>query len=125
MPARSRPCKPYSGQPLARRADRLTHRSGASTNAGMGLLLKIILFGVAVYAVWRMLAHWKGLFDRFTGKHGPPARQPPARPPPAAPDPPAGVRQAKVIDASAACRVCGAYLSSAATKCGRTDCPLP
>ena len=31
----------------------------------------------------------------------------------------------QVIDASAVCRVCNAYLSSAATKCGRPDCPVP
>jgi hypothetical protein len=91
----------------------------------MGFLLKIVLFGVALYAVWRTLAQWKGLFDRFTGK--PPAPQPRARPAPA-PGSAASTeaqQQGKVIDASAICRVCGAYLSSAATKCGRSDCPLP
>jgi hypothetical protein len=87
----------------------------------MGFLLKIVLFGVALYAVWRTLAHWKGLFDRFTGK--PPAPQPRARPTPAPST--QAQQQAKVIDASATCRVCGAFLSSAATKCGRSDCPLP
>ena len=86
----------------------------------MGILLKIILFGVALYAVWRTLTHWKGLFDRFTGKP-----QPQVRPAPAPPEQGPAQRQAKVIDASATCRVCGAYLSSAASKCGRSDCPLP
>ena len=86
----------------------------------MGFLLKIVLFGVALYAAWRTLAHWKGLFDRVTGK--PPPQVRPTRPP-ADQGPPQ--RQAKVIDASATCRVCGAYLSSAASKCGRQDCPLP
>ena len=47
----------------------------------MGLLLKIILFGVAVYAVWKTFSRWKGLFDKFVGKPDEPAR--PAPPPPA------------------------------------------
>ena len=39
-----------------------------SANGRMGFLLKIILFGVAVYAVWKTFARWKGLFDKFVGK---------------------------------------------------------
>ena len=91
----------------------------------MGFLLKIILFGVAVYAVWRTVAHWKGLFDRLTGKPQPRVRPAPASPPPQPPPPPQGTTRAVVIDATASCRVCNAYLSNAATRCGRTDCPLP
>jgi len=88
----------------------------------MGLLLKIVLFGVALYAVWKTLTRWKGLFDRFVGKPQEPARTPPARPvPPAATAAP----RPQVIDASVPCTVCGAFLSSAATRCGRPDCPLP
>jgi hypothetical protein len=86
----------------------------------MGFLLKIILFGVALYALWRTIAHWKGLFDRLTGKPQTPVR--PASSPP--PTPQAGAR-ARVIDATSSCPVCNAYLSNAATKCGRSDCPLP
>src|SRR5277367_3259430 len=52
----------------------------------MGFLLKIILFGVAIYAVWKTLARWKGLYDRFVGNPQEPARPaPPPNPPPAAP----------------------------------------
>jgi hypothetical protein len=86
----------------------------------MGFLLKIIVFGVAIYAAWRTVMHWKGVFDRVTGKP-----QPRVRPASAPPEPAAPQRQATVIDASGTCRVCGAYLSSAATRCGRSDCPLP
>jgi hypothetical protein len=88
----------------------------------MGLLLKIVLFGVALYIAWTTLARWKGLFDRFVGRPQEPARTPPARP-----APPAATAQARpqVIDASVPCAVCGAFLSSAATRCGRSDCPLP
>ena len=42
----------------------------------MGFLLKIILFGVAVYAAWKTVARWKGLYDRFVGT---PPQQPPQR----------------------------------------------
>jgi hypothetical protein len=86
----------------------------------MGFLLKIIVFGVAIYATWRVVARWLGVFDRLTGKP-----QPRVRPAPAPNEPGPPPRQAKVIDASATCRVCGAYLSSAATRCGRSDCPVP
>jgi hypothetical protein len=88
----------------------------------MGFLLKIVLFGVALYAAWRTVARWKGLFDSFTGK---PPPQPQVRPAPAPGEADPAQRQAKVIDASATCRICGAYLSNAATKCGRSDCPVP
>ena len=89
----------------------------------MGLLLKIILFGVAVYAAWKTFARWKGLWDRFVGRPNEPnlPPSPPGPPPNQAPTRP----QARVIDASIPCRVCGAYLSTAATKCGRPDCPVP
>ena len=95
----------------------------------MGFLLKIILFGVAVYAAWKTFSRWKGLWDRFVGRPDDPniPRQPgpvPA-PPPSPPQPPPARQQAQVIDASTPCRVCGAYLSAAATKCGRPDCPVP
>ena len=86
----------------------------------MGFLLKIILFGVALYALWRTIAHWKGLFDRLTGKP-----QTPVRPPTPQPPPPQAPARARVIDTTSSCPVCNAYLSNAATKCGRSDCPLP
>ena len=44
----------------------------------MGLLLKIILFGVALYGLWKTFRHWKGLFDRFVGKPEVPPQRPPA-----------------------------------------------
>ena len=48
----------------------------------MGLLLKIILFGIAVYAVWKTFHRWKGLWDKFVGKPDEPARPAPPPPPP-------------------------------------------
>jgi hypothetical protein len=88
----------------------------------MGFLLKIILFGVAVYGAYRTFRHWKGLFDRFTGNANPPQR-PPAPPPPAArPEPPppvAASRKPAVIEDTVQCPGCGAYISTSAEKCGQ------
>jgi len=80
----------------------------------MGLLLKIILFGVAVYAVWKTFSRWKGLFDKFVGKPDEPAR--PAPPPP--PSEPLSARKA-AIQETVQCAGCGAYIPATAEKCGR------
>ena len=95
----------------------------------MGFLLKIILFGVAVYAVWKTFARWKGLYDRFVGKPDEPARSapPPAPTPPApgpAANPPLGARKV-VVEDTVQCAGCGAYISSAADKCGHCGHPRP
>jgi len=89
----------------------------------MGLLLKIALLGVALYAAWKTFSRWKGLYDRFVGP--PPKPQMPERPPAQAPAASAAAARQPVIEETVPCRVCGAYLSSGATKCGRSDCPLP
>jgi hypothetical protein len=95
----------------------------------MGFLLKIILFGVAVYAVWKTFARWKGLYDRFVGKPDEPARSapPPAPAPPAsgpAANPQLGARKV-VVEDTVQCAGCGAYISSAADKCGQCGYPRP
>lgn len=88
----------------------------------MGLLLKILLFGVAVYVLWKTFARWKGLYDRFVGRPEQPAR--PAPPPPQTPstphpsaDPQLGGRKV-VVEDTVQCAGCGAYISSSADKCG-------
>jgi ribosomal protein L40E len=83
----------------------------------MGLLLKIILFGIAVYAVWKTFSRWKGLWDKFVGKPDEPAR--PAPPPP--PPPPATPVSARkvAIEETVQCPGCGAYNSASAEKCGQ------
>jgi hypothetical protein len=30
-----------------------------------------------------------------------------------------------VVEDTEACRTCGSFVSAGATRCGRTDCPLP
>jgi hypothetical protein len=83
----------------------------------MGFLLKIILFGVAIYAVWKTFARWKGLYDRFVGRPQEPAR---TAPPPAPTQ--VGARKV-VIEDTVQCAGCGAYISSAAEKCGQCGRP--
>lgn len=85
----------------------------------MGLLLKIILFGVAVYAAWKTFHRWKGLFDRFGGKPDEPARPAPPPPPPSEP---LATRKV-VIEETAQCAGCGAYNPASAEKCGQCGRP--
>jgi len=97
-------------------------------NQWMGFLLKIILFGVAIYAVWKTFARWKGVYDRFVGNPQEPARPaPPVNPAPAAPRPSAaapGSARKVVIEETVQCAGCGAYISAAAEKCGQCGRPL-
>lgn len=89
----------------------------------MGLLLKIALFGVALYGVWKTFRYWKGMFDRFTGKPEVPPQRPPAprpAPPPAAPP-----ARKVVVEDTVQCVGCGAYISTAAEKCGHCGLPRP
>ena len=102
----------------------------------MGFLLKIILFGVALYGLWKTFRYWKGLFDRFTGNPEVPPQRPPQRPPtdpsaspppPAdpAPQPPASAARKIVVEDTVQCAGCGAYISTAAEKCGQCGRPRP
>ena len=83
----------------------------------MGLLLKIILFGVAVYAVWKTFSRWKGLWDKFVGKPDEPAR--PAPPPPAE----LLATRKVAIQETTQCAGCGAYMPANAEKCGQCGRP--
>lgn len=89
----------------------------------MGFLLKIALFGLALYGVYRTFRYWKGLFDRFTGNDLPP----PPPPAPVRPDPPAAApaRKPVVIEDTVQCAGCGAYISATAEKCGQCGRPRP
>jgi hypothetical protein len=91
-------------------------------NRSMGFLLKIILFGVAIYAVWKTFARWKGLYDRFVGNPQEPVRPtPPPAASPAAPRPSAEAQvsaRKAVIEDTVQCAGCGAYISADAEKCG-------
>ena len=88
----------------------------------MGFLLKIILFGVAVYAAWKTFHRWKGLWDKFVGKPDEPAR--PAPPPPPPPAEPLATRKV-AIQETTQCAGCGAYNPAGAEKCGQCGRPSP
>lgn len=88
----------------------------------MGLLLKLALLGVALYAAYRTFSRWKGLYDRFVGP--PPAPQKPEPPRAPEPGPNSVASRPPVIEETVQCTGCGAYLSSGAAKCGRPDCPV-
>jgi len=90
----------------------------------MGFLLKIILFGVAVYALWKTFHRWKGLYDRFVGKPDEPARPAPPPPPPPA-EPLSARRGAAAIEDTVQCAACGAYMPASAEKCGQCGRPQP
>lgn len=90
----------------------------------MGLLLKIALFGVALYGVWKTFRYWKGMFDRFTGTPKVPPQRPPA-PQPAPPPPAAPPARKVVVEDTVQCAGCGAYISTAAEKCGHCGRPRP
>jgi len=89
----------------------------------MGLLLKIALFGVALYGVWKTFRYWKGMFDRFTGRPEVPPQRPPAPQP--GPPPVAPPARKVVVEDTVQCAGCGAYISTAAEKCGHCGRPRP
>ena len=99
---------------------------GVRTSDPMGLLLKLALLGVALYAAYKTFSRWKGLYDRFVG---PPPAPPKPAPPPRAPEPAPTTQTAqarpKVIEETVQCAGCGAYVSTAAVKCGGCGRPLP
>lgn len=89
----------------------------------MGFLLKIILFGVAIYAAWKTFHRWKSLFDRFVGRPDEPIRQAPRPPqPPPAQGASLSSRKATIED-TVQCPACGAYNSASAAKCGQCGRP--
>ena len=90
----------------------------------MGFLLKIILFGVAVYGLWKTFSRWKGLFDRFVGRP-PPAERSPPPPGPPPPAPPIEARRSGPIEDVVQCDKCGAYVSARIAKCEQCGHPLP
>jgi hypothetical protein len=90
----------------------------------MGFLLKIALFGLALYGVYRSFRYWKGLFDRFTGNDLP-QRPPPPAPASAEPPPAAPARKPVVIEDTVQCAGCGAYIPATAEKCGQCGRPRP
>jgi hypothetical protein len=82
----------------------------------MGFLLKIVVFGVAAYFAWKTIARWTALLGGRGGKPEEFARRGPS-PAARAPTGPIGQRKV-VVEDTVQCAGCGAYISSAADKCG-------
>jgi len=78
----------------------------------MGFLLKIAIFAVVVYGAWKTA---RRLFQLFGGGQKPPV--PPRQ------DPPQPQPRQVVVEDTRLCTACGAYVSTTAAKCGRSDCP--
>ena len=83
----------------------------------MGLLLKIAIFAVVAYGIWKTAKRVFSLLGGDAPKAPPPAPQRREAPPPAA------APRAPVIEDTRACAVCGAYVSVSAAKCGQSGCP--
>jgi hypothetical protein len=93
----------------------------------MGFLLKIVVFGVAVYTLWMTVTRWYRLFSgRRPGENPngpvrgdrPPSSQPNASQPQSQP-------QRAQIEDTYPCKICGVYVMASARKCERSDCPQP
>ncbi len=88
----------------------------------MGFLLKIILFGVAIYAAYKTFHRWKGLYDGFVGKPDKPAR---STPPPPPPPEPLSARRSAAVEDTIQCAGCGAYMPAGTDKCSQCGRPQP
>ena len=80
----------------------------------MGLLLKIVVFGVAAYTLWMTVTRCYRLFSGRRPNEPIRSERPPAQP----------AARAQVED-TYACKICGAYVLASARKCERPDCPQP
>ena len=91
----------------------------------MGFLLKIILFGVAVYGLWKTFHRWKGLFDTFVGRSPPARPSAPPSPPPASAGPGPENRRIGPVEDVVQCEKCGSYVPARAAKCDQCGNALP
>ena len=84
----------------------------------MGFLLKIALFAVVAYGIWKTAKKLFGILGGTADQAPVPTPEAPHRrdgPAPSAPRP--------VIEETRLCSVCAAYVSLSAAKCGRPGCP--
>ena len=82
----------------------------------MGLLLKLALLGVVAWGAWTVARRWFGLFGGGQAKAPAPDKQAAT---------PAATERRRIFEDTHPCPTCGTYVSAAAQKCGRTDCPQP
>ena len=85
----------------------------------MGLLFKIVVFGVAVYTLWMTVTRWYRLFSGRRPNEPVRGERPPT---PQAPQP---QPQARAVEDTYPCKICGVYVMASARRCDRSDCPQP
>jgi hypothetical protein len=85
----------------------------------MGFLLKIAIFAVVAYGIWKTAKKWYGILGGTADQA--PTRKPDA--PPKRGTPPAPSASRPVIEETRLCSICASYVSLGAAKCGRADCP--
>jgi hypothetical protein len=100
--------------------DRLVR--GSQTDV-MGMLLKFVIFAVAGYVAWSTVRRWFGVLRGPGGVPPMTSRRTPASPSPDAGPAARSPAQGPIVEETRQCRVCGAYVSVSAGKCGRPDCP--
>jgi hypothetical protein len=81
----------------------------------MGLLLKIAIFAAVAYGVWTTVRRWTAILGGRQAKTPPPAQRETTAQAPRKP----------VVEEMRLCPICTAHVSTAAAKCGRSDCPQP
>ena len=89
----------------------------------MGMLLKFAILAVAGYVAWSTVRRWLGVLRGPGGVPPMTSRRTPARPSPDSSPAARSPSQGPTIEETRQCRVCGAYVSVSAGKCGRPDCP--
>jgi hypothetical protein len=91
------------------------------------MLLKFVIFAVAGYVAWSTVRRWFGVLRGTGGAPPMTSRRTPASPSPdagpAARSPANPGKSGPIVEETRQCRVCGAYVSVSAGKCGRPDCP--
>ena len=84
----------------------------------MGFLLKIAIFAVVVYGIWKTAKKWYGILGGTADNA--PAQKPEA---PQRRETPAPAASRPAIEETRLCSVCASYVSLSGAKCGRPDCP--
>ena len=90
----------------------------------MGFLLKIVVFGVAAYTLWMTVTRWYRLFSGRRPNEPVRGDRPPAGQAQSRSQPPSQ-SQARQVEDTYPCKICGVYVMASARRCDRSDCPQP
>ncbi len=84
----------------------------------MGFLLKIAIFAVVAYGIWKTAKKWYGILGGTADQAPVPKPEAPQRREAPAPSAPRSI-----VEETRLCSVCASYVSLSAAKCGRPGCP--